>query len=78
MKRITPMKYLLAIFIISLGAGIFSFAKKPSKSKNDEPPNLLIILVDQWTGHALGFENREPVLTPNLDTNFFVTIKGEK
>lgn len=30
-------------------------------------PNLLIVLVDQWRGQALGFEGKEKVLTPNLD-----------
>lgn len=38
----------------------------PAKEKA-ATPNLLIILVDQWKGQALGFQKKEPVLTPNLD-----------
>lgn len=67
MKRIIFAKLFLALFIVSLALIVFSFAKRPSATKKEVPPNLLIILVDQWTGHALGFENQEPVLTPNLD-----------
>jgi arylsulfatase A-like enzyme len=61
------MKFLLGILILSYVIGVFSFVRKTPTPKPTTPPNLLIILVDQWTGHALGFENREPVLTPNLD-----------
>jgi arylsulfatase A-like enzyme len=67
MKPITWMKFLLGILILSYVIGVFSFVRKTPTLKPTTPPNLLIILVDQWTGHALGFENREPVLTPNLD-----------
>lgn len=35
----------------------------PSKTK----PNLVIILVDQWRGQALGLEGKEPVRTPRID-----------
>ncbi|KAF2330650.1 sulfatase family protein [Flavobacterium daemonense] len=38
-----------------------------NKTKSETPPNLLIILADQWRGQALGFEGKEPVKTPNVD-----------
>ncbi|WPO78226.1 sulfatase [Flavobacterium sp. KACC 22761] len=38
-----------------------------NKTKSETPPNLLIILADQWRGQALGFERKEPVKTPNVD-----------
>lgn len=33
----------------------------------EAPPNLLIVLPDQWRGQALGFLDEDPVVTPNLD-----------
>ena len=30
-------------------------------------PNLLIIMADQWRGQAIGYEGKEPVMTPYLD-----------
>jgi arylsulfatase A-like enzyme len=60
------MKFFTGVFFLLIAAA-FSFTP-PSPQKTKPPkPNLLIILVDQWTGRALGFENKEPVLTPNLD-----------
>jgi arylsulfatase A-like enzyme len=38
-----------------------------AQSKISEKPNLLIIINDQWRGEAMGYEDREPVKTPNLD-----------
>lgn len=38
-----------------------------NKIQAQQQPNLVIILVDQWKGQALGFQKKEPVLTPNLD-----------
>lgn len=67
MKRIHRMKFFIGSIIVLLLAGIFSFVQKSEQTKKSSPPNLLIILVDQWTGHALGFEKGEPVITPNLD-----------
>jgi arylsulfatase A-like enzyme len=68
MKRITWIRFFLGILILSCLIGVFSFAQKTAQTKKTDPPNLLIILVDQWTGHALRFENKEPVMTPNLDS----------
>jgi len=67
MKGLTGMKTFIGIITVLIGVGVFSFIQQPAGLKKASPPNLLIILVDQWTGHALGFENEEPVLTPNLD-----------
>ena len=67
MKRVRRMDFFTGIIIMSIVVGMFSFVKRPVTTQKTVPPNLLIILVDQWTGHALGFENQEPVLTPNLD-----------
>ena len=67
MKRKTRMKFFIGILMLSCLIGVFSFAQKTAQPEPTTPPNLLIILVDQWTGHALGFENKEPVMTPNLD-----------
>ena len=30
-------------------------------------PNVVVIITDQWRGQALGFANKEPVKTPNVD-----------
>ncbi len=38
-----------------------------NKIQAQQKPNIVIILVDQWKGQALGFQNKEPVLTPSLD-----------
>lgn len=57
-------------FIEKVKAGlIFLCALLPSllNAQQEEKPNLLVILTDQWRGQALGFEGREPVLTPVLD-----------
>ncbi|MGJ7030190.1 sulfatase family protein [Niabella hirudinis] len=36
-------------------------------AQKQKPPNILIVITDQWRGQALGFEHKEPVKTPNLD-----------
>lgn len=56
------VKLLLAICFLS---SIYSIAQTPN-SKNTKP-NLLIIMADQWRGQAIGFEGKEPVMTPFLD-----------
>ncbi|WP_163410202.1 sulfatase family protein [Flavobacterium ajazii] len=62
MKQIKYSKFFLLVAIIF---GLTAFAQNKSKSK--KAPNLLIILADQWRGQALGFEGKEPVMTPFLD-----------
>ncbi|MBO9619882.1 MAG: sulfatase [Niabella sp.] len=39
----------------------------PLSAQKQTPPNVLLIITDQWRGQALGFENKERVQTPNLD-----------
>ena len=34
---------------------------------NTKTPNVVFILADQWRGNAIGYLNKEPVQTPNLD-----------
>lgn len=46
---------------------LLSFTAGLNKSQAQQKTNLVIILVDQWKGQALGFQKKEPVLTPNLD-----------
>jgi arylsulfatase A-like enzyme len=46
---------------------LFCFLMGLNKMQAQQKPNIVIILVDQWKGQALGFQNKEPVLTPNLD-----------
>lgn len=53
------------VYFNLLVVSFFSFAFKEDKTM--EHPNLLIVLVDQWRGQALGFLKEEPVLTPHLD-----------
>lgn len=46
---------------------IFVGAACGAQNKDKKAPNLLIILADQWRAQAVGFEGKEPVMTPNLD-----------
>ena len=54
--------------IIAAFAAAFTYpVKRNSKAAVTNHPNILIILVDQYRGQALGLEGQEQVLTPNLD-----------
>jgi len=53
------------ILFLTVFVGISAVAQKSATTKT--PPNLLIILADQWRGQAMGFEEKEPVMTPTLD-----------
>lgn len=60
------------ISIVSLLAMMFVFNSCKEKPAKKEPvelkkPNLLFIFPDQWRNAALGINNEDPVLTPNLD-----------
>ncbi len=55
-----------ALMFICIFLSLSSYGNKNSQPTGNEPPNLVLILVDQWTGRAMGFENHH-VLTPNLD-----------
>jgi len=66
------MKFkLAAIFAFILLAIVaimaFRYPAKVKTTAESKKPNLLIILVDQYRGQAMGFEGKEQVLTPNLD-----------
>lgn len=61
MKKKFMLSFLPVTFLLC------SFSKHQIK-KDDKRPNLLIVLVDQWRGQALGFLKQEPVFTPNLDS----------
>lgn len=37
------------------------------KEKQPERPNILFIMADEWRGDAVGYMEREPVHTPNMD-----------
>ncbi len=65
MKQIKYSVYTSFFLLLSIVFGISAIAQNNAKSK--KAPNLLIILADQWRGQALGFEGKEPVMTPFLD-----------
>lgn len=46
---------------------LFCFIIIQYKTRAQQRPNIVIVLVDQWKGQALGFQKKEPVVTPNLD-----------
>lgn len=65
MKQIKYSHYTNFFLLLSIIFGIPAVAQNNTKFKKG--PNLLIILADQWRGQALGFEGKEPVMTPSLD-----------
>ena len=54
-------KYFCSILLLSLTVNTYG------QKADTERPNLLILINDQWRGEAMGYENKEPVKTPNLD-----------
>lgn len=66
MKLRTTLTIAITLFV---GLTIAAFIKpqKPKAVVQKKSPNLLIILVDQFRGQALGLEGKEHVITPNLD-----------
>lgn len=58
--------HLLNKTVLSLSS-IAATASLAAQPASDTPPNLLIIMADQWRGQALGFLGEEAVKTPNLD-----------
>ncbi|GGA82260.1 sulfatase [Flavobacterium palustre] len=65
MKHIKYSIYTNFFLLFSLSIGILCNAQNNTKSKKS--PNLLIIIADQWRAQAVGFEGKEPVMTPYLD-----------
>jgi arylsulfatase A-like enzyme len=64
------MKVLAIASLAIVSALVLAFTypvKKGTKQVVSSRPNILIILVDQYRGQALGLEGQEQVLTPNLD-----------
>lgn len=61
------LKWLVTLLVLPVTAGMLFFSFKTPKKK-PQPPNLLIIICDQWRGQALGFLHEDPVMTPHLDS----------
>ncbi|MVN20471.1 sulfatase family protein [Mucilaginibacter arboris] len=64
LRNISAIIFTLTV-IVTIAA--FVNPKKKKVVAEKKHPNILIILVDQFRGQALGFEGKEPVITPNLD-----------
>lgn len=56
MKKIA----LTTLLIISFGCGIIV-------AQESEKPNIIFVISDQWRRQAMGFVNKDLVITPNLD-----------
>lgn len=54
-------------FILVFGILLITSCTAQKKTVSNKQPNLLIIMADQWRGQAIGFEGKEPVMTPHLD-----------
>jgi arylsulfatase A-like enzyme len=74
--KILAIALLAALAIITVA---FTHPVKKTNTVVEKPhPNILIVLVDQFRGQALGFEGKEHVITPNLDElakNSFVGLQ---
>ena len=57
----------LALAGVLLAASAF-LMRKPEPAAPSRPPNILVILTDQWRGQALGYLGEEKVRTPYLDS----------
>ncbi len=62
------LKYTI-LGLLALTLALTSCKEKPVKTESVavEKPNLLFIFPDQWRNAAVGINNEDPVLTPNLD-----------
>ena len=54
-------------FLVVFGILLTGSCAAQKKIDSNKQPNLLIIMADQWRGQAIGFEGKEPVMTPYLD-----------
>jgi uncharacterized sulfatase len=61
-------KYIVAFTAFILLLSCLSLMKKEViKQKEQEKPNILFIFPDQFRNAAIGINNQDPVMTPNLD-----------
>jgi arylsulfatase A-like enzyme len=67
MKRNLLYSIAAVILILSVSLRCASVSKTTKVSTNEKKPNIVVILVDQWRGQALGYRGKEKVYTPNLD-----------
>jgi len=51
--------------------------KEPVTVKREAPPNVLILLVDQWRAQATGYAGDPNVMTPNLDSLASLSVNFE-
>lgn len=61
------MKQILLKSFLLLPATVSAVSYPKAQKKAGRPPNLVLIMADQWRGDALGCLGREPVQTPCLD-----------
>ena len=62
------MKYLRLLRCVFLLVVVFSCKNKStSKAIKNTKPNILFIFPDQFRNAAIGINNQDPVITPNLD-----------
>lgn len=67
MKFLTIKKLLLVGFVIA-AISCSTSSSTTKKVANQKPPNILILLADQWSGESLGLLGKEKVQTPYLDS----------
>lgn len=66
-KRILFFTVVFVLITCSLFVSSFYTPEKAAQQPYRQPPNIVVIFVDQWRGQALGFLGKEKVITPNLD-----------
>lgn len=66
-KLINPAVRLVSFCLIIFISPAF-FAGKSQTTSAPKPPNILVILTDQWSGKTLGYLGHEKVKTPHIDS----------
>lgn len=62
------MKFLKILSFVCISMFMFSCqSKKEAQVTKNEKPNILFIFPDQFRNAAIGINNQDPVITPNLD-----------
>ena len=64
--KINPMNRILIIVIIVANMLMVGCTDN-QKRKDQKTPNLVFVMADQYRASAMGFLDKEPVITPNLD-----------